>query len=63
MGQVTYKLERLNEVQYAYDDKRKAALEEKGFKVVSVEGDAKPGDAAKTAKKGKTVKAEGNDVR
>ncbi len=30
----TYRLEKLNEVQYAYDESRRAELEAKGFKVV-----------------------------
>lgn len=55
------RLERLNEVQYAYDESRKAALEEKGFKVVS-KPEEKPKQETRGVKKAKPAKGDGKDV-
>lgn len=71
---VMYRLEKLNEVQFAYDEERRAYLEAKGFRVVCTQGSAEP-DAGpaesmtekpepdkKPAKRRKTAKEEDKDA-
>lgn len=58
---VTYRLEQLNEVQFAYDESRRAELEARGFQVVS-KSEEKPKQDAKGMKKAKHAKGEGKDA-
>lgn len=69
-----YRLEHLNQVQYAHDESRKAELEAKGFRVVSAPGsadpDARPAEGVtekldpdkKPAKRKKAAKEEEQDA-
>ncbi len=65
-----FRLEKLNEVQYAYDESRRAELEGKGFEVTaktekSAKTDAakKSGNSKKAVGRSKGAKEEAEDVR
>ncbi len=57
-----YRLENLNQVQYADDEIRRKELESRGFQVVGTAANDNPKAEAKTIKKAKPAKGEDKDA-